>query len=110
MNFPSPKFLLALALLTVAIGGGVAIAVMNVRAARGPRERAFLKRACGGTGSLMVLFIVLLFWLEPPYRYAALVVFLILIPAAIYRWATQHQLIRRIEEREAAAQKPPDGP
>ena len=100
---------MALALLAVAVFGGLGIALMNVRAARGPREKTFVKRASAGAGSLMALFIVLLFWLEPPYRYVALVVFLVLIPAAIYRWSTQHQLIRRLDERDAAAHKPPDG-
>ena len=109
MDLPSPKFLLALALLTVAIGGGLLIAWRSVRTARGPREKTFVKRAGAGAGSLMALFIVLLFGLEPPYRYVALVVFLVLIPAAIYRWSTQHQLIRRLDARDAAAHKPPDG-
>jgi len=74
---------------------------LNVRNTRGPKERRFVVRACVATWALFVSFLLLLYFVGPPWRYVIVVVYVVAFPVFIYRWSTMHQLIRHIDERDS---------
>jgi hypothetical protein len=96
----TPVAWLGFGLLGIALLVGIVLTILNVRDAKGPKERRFVRRACAGIWALVALFIAAEFYLGPPHRYIAGAVFIVLVPLAVYRWAMQHQMIREIESRE----------
>lgn len=99
----SPWFLTGLGLLGLSLLGGIVAAATGLRSARGPRERTFVRRACIASWVLVSAFIVAAFSLPSPYHWISAVVFVFAVPAAIFRWTTQRQLLRELEERERRA-------
>lgn len=93
-------FIAGLALVGLSLTVGVFASVSGVKSARGPRERAFVRRACAASSGMVSLFVVAAFVLPVPYNWISAVLFLFAVPAAIYRWTTQRQLLRELEERE----------
>ena len=106
----SPWLLSGMGLLVLSLLGGVVAAATGLRSARGPRERTFVRRACIASWAMVTLFIIAAFTLPPPYHWISAVVFVFAVPAAIYRWTTQRQLLRELEERERRAAEGPDEP
>lgn len=107
----STELIIGLTLLTVTLAGGVAGTISSLRACRGARERRFVIRAFAGIWSLFAAFVASVVFLPSPYRWVAGGILLVLMPVLIYRWATQHQLIRILEERAASERttlEPPD--
>lgn len=45
-------------------------------------------------------FIVAAFALPAPYNWISALISIFAVPAAVYRWTTQRQLLRELEERE----------
>ncbi|MBM4155524.1 MAG: hypothetical protein FJ221_10925 [Lentisphaerae bacterium] len=104
----SPWLLSGVGLLVLSVLGGVVAVATGLRSARGPRERAFVRRACIASWAMVALFIVAAFTLPAPYHWISAVVFVFAVPAAIYRWTTQRQLLRELEARERRAAEGPD--
>ncbi len=104
-----PGFLAAALLVVVVLMAAAIVGWLNIRGARGPRERRFVQRACGGAFVLLLLFIASIVLLHPPYQYVAPLIVTIIMTAAIYRWSTIHQLIREIEQRDRAKARDPAG-
>lgn len=96
----SPWFITGICLITLSLLAGVVAATSGVKSARGPRERAFVRRACVASWILISVFIAAAVMLPAPYNWISAVVFVFAVPAAIYRWTTQRQLLRELEERE----------
>ena len=99
----SPWFITGLVLLGLSLLGGFVAAATGLRSARGPRERTFVRRACLASWAMVSAFIVAAFSLPSPYHWISAVVFVFAVPAAIFRWTTQRQLLRELEERERRA-------
>lgn len=97
------EFIFGIVILVLLIAGGALGTLSNIRGTRGPRERRFVIRACMGAWALFLSLVALVILLPSPYRWIAGILFFVLIPAMIYRWATRHQLIRILEEREKGA-------
>lgn len=93
-------FITGLVLVGLSLLGGVFATASGVKTARGPRERVFVRRACAASSGMVSLFVVAAFVLPAPYNWISAVLFLFAVPAAIYRWTTQRQLLRELEERE----------
>lgn len=89
-----------LALVGLSLLGGVVALASGLKSACGPRERAFVRRACAASSGMVSLFVVAAFVFPRPYNWISAVLFLFAVPAAIYRWTTQRQLLRELEERE----------
>ncbi len=89
-------------LILAVLAAGMAVGYLNVKRARGPKERRFVRRACLATWGLVLLFLFCLFGLPSPYRYLSAAGFFVLLPLLMFRWATQHQLVRRIDAQDAA--------
>ena len=96
----NPKFVAAAVLVTMTLIAGVIVGWLNVRNARGPRERRFVRRACAGMWLLVMFFVASILFLAPPYQYVAPALLAVIITAVMYRWATVHQLVREIDARE----------
>jgi peptidoglycan/LPS O-acetylase OafA/YrhL len=94
------KFIFGLLLVAIALGVGIIASVHNVRNARGPKERAFVLRACVVIWIVVLSMLACMYFLPSPYRYIALFVYLVISPILIYRWSTTHQLIRLLEQRD----------
>lgn len=93
----------------VAIGWGLVAAVAavgvwtargSIRSAQGPRERTFVIRTCAATWLLVAGFVAAVFLLPRPYNWIVAAALMIGIPAAMYRWTTQRQLIRELDARD----------
>lgn len=97
------EFIFGIVILALLIAGGALGTLSNIRGTRGPRERRFVIRACLGAWALFLTLVALVIVLPSPYRWIAGVLFFVLIPAMIYRWAMRHQLIRILEDREKGA-------
>lgn len=96
------KVMLGLVLTVIALMGGAAASYLNVRNARGPKERAFVWRVCVVAWTVIVSMLLAVYFLPPPWRYFAAGGYFVVCPILVYRWATTHQLIRMVEERENA--------
>ncbi len=103
-------FIAGASLFGVSVLGGVVAAATGMRSARGPRERAFVRRACVASWGMVSLFVLAAFTLPSPYNWITAGVFFFAVPAAIYRWTTQRQLLRELEERERRAAEGSDDP
>lgn len=90
-------------LVAVALGGGAYASYMNIKNARGPRERRFVARACAVGWTLVLSMLLMVYFLPSPYRYAVVVLYFLIMPPLIYRWALTHQMLRLIDERERSA-------
>ena len=75
--------------------------ILNVRSAKGPRERRFALRSCIAVWAMLVAIIVGTSFIEEPYCYIFLGCLLILFPLLVYRAATRRQLIHELDERDA---------
>lgn len=93
------KAIFGFTLLGLAIVGGGWASWVNVRTARGPRERAFVIRICVVSWALILSMLGLMYLLAAPYRYAIMMFYFLGLPILIYRWSKTHQLIRLMEER-----------
>jgi len=87
------------ALLGIAFVGGGWASWVNIRTARGPRERAFVIRICVVAWLLILSMLALMYLLESPFRYAVMLFYFFGMPVLIYRWSKTHQLIRLVEDR-----------
>lgn len=96
----SARAIVGLTLILAAVIGGAYASYVNIRNARGPRERRFVMRACA-VGWLMVFsMLALIYWLPAPARYFVAAAYFIAAPLLIYRWALTHQMIRLLEQRD----------
>jgi len=93
------KAIFGFSLLGLALVGGGWASWVNIRTARGPRERAFVIRICVVSWLLILSMLGLMYVLGSPYRYAAMLFYFIGLPLLIYRWSKTHQLIRLMEDR-----------
>jgi hypothetical protein len=96
----NPAVMVGIALVTVALVGGGYASYRNIRAARGPKERAFVTRVCIAGWVLILSMPPVVYLLQTPWNYLAAGAYLVAVPLLIYRWATLHQLIRIVEARE----------
>jgi hypothetical protein len=96
-------FIAGVSLFGMSMLGGVVAAATGMRSARGPRERAFVRRACVAVWGMVSVFVLAAFTLPSPYNWITAVVFVFAVPVAIHRWTTQRQLLRELEERERKA-------
>lgn len=111
MRLVRTELIVGMVLLAIMLVGGVAGTISSLRACRGERERRFVIRAFAGIWGLFATFVAAVLFLPSPYRWVAGGILLVLMPVLIYRWATQHQLIRILEERAASERttlEPPD--
>lgn len=90
-------------MIGVALAGGLYASYVNIRNARGPRERKFVIRACAVGWALILSMLAVIYWLPAPYRYVAALIYFLAIPVLIYRWALTHQMIRLLDERDREA-------
>ncbi len=96
------------ALIGWAVVGGVALmgawtAYHSVRSAVGPRERMFARRVCLTIWTLAVGGTAGIVWLPGLFRWLSALGMILLVPALLYRWTIQRQLIRQLDEREHRA-------
>lgn len=98
------KFIFSLGVFAVFLLAGVVVSILNVRDAKGPKERRFVGRACLMIWGLLISMLLLAVFLEPPFRYIVIAGFVVLFPLLIFRFATMHQLIRKVDERDALHQ------
>ncbi|MCX7818481.1 MAG: hypothetical protein N2652_04630 [Kiritimatiellae bacterium] len=92
-----------IALAVVVVGVGAVASRTSVRSAVGPRERAFARRVCLATWTLIAAFVLTAWYLPRPANWVVSAGFVIGIPWAVYRWTTQRQLIRELDLRETHA-------
>lgn len=100
------------------IAGGVVAAVVilvgaltsrsSVKSAVGPRERAFVRRVCAATWTLIAAFVLTAWYVPSPANWVVSAGFVVGIPWAVYRWTTQRQLIRELDLRETHAREHAD--
>lgn len=88
--------------LGIGIGTGLAATISNLRSAKGPRERAFVRFNCLAAWAVVALLLAMIYYLPSPWRYLVLIPYFVHLPIATYRSATKRQLIRRLEEMESA--------
>lgn len=92
-----------LLLTAVALLIGGAATITNIRNVRGPRERRFVLFHCAAAWTAILALLVLVAVTPSPWRFLWLIPYFVHLPLAIYRYASKHQLIRVLEEREAEA-------
>jgi hypothetical protein len=96
----SVRILAGVAITAVALVGGGVATYLNIRNSRGPKEKAFVTRACTVAWAVILSMLAAVYLLPPPWRYIAAGGYFIVCPILVYKWATTHQLIRVLEERE----------
>lgn len=94
------KIIIGLLLTAVALLGGAIASYYNIRNSRGPKERAFVTKACVIAWAVILSMLVAVYLLPAPWRYAAAAGYFIVCPILVYKWATTHQLIRMVEDKE----------
>ncbi|OQA26008.1 MAG: hypothetical protein BWY59_01546 [Verrucomicrobia bacterium ADurb.Bin345] len=87
--------------LFVAVVGGVGATISNMRSAKGPKERVFVRFNCIAAWGVAVLCLALMYYLPSPWRYLVLIPYFFHLPVAIYRATMKRQLIRRLEHMES---------
>lgn len=92
--------LIGFSLFFTALGVGIVASYLSVQRSRGPKERAFVLRISLSCWALIVLLLTTAYFLRPPWLYLVMAIYFIGCPLLVYRWSTQHQLIRMVEERE----------
>lgn len=97
------KAMLGLLLVGIALVGGGWASFVNLRDARGPRERRFVAQVCVIGWLIVLSMLALIYILDAPYRYLVALAYCIGTPMLIYRWSTTHQLLRVLDERERDA-------
>jgi hypothetical protein len=100
LSFPA---LLGIVLVLAAFAGGAYASYVNVRNARGPRERRFVMRACAIGWLLILSMLALIYVFPPPYRYVIALAYFVATPILIYRWSLTHQLLRALDARDKGA-------
>lgn len=96
----SIRAIIGITLLGVALIGGGYASYVNLRNARGPRERRFVARACVLGWAIVLSMLALVYWFPAPYRYVIALGYFIATPMLIYRWALTHQMLRVLDARE----------
>ena len=99
------EFLFGLLLVVMCGVVGIYASWSNVRSAKGPKEKAFVRRSCVITFLAITTLLALMYYLPSPYRYLVLIPYLALVPAFIYRSVTRRQMIRILEDRERAGKE-----
>ena len=94
------KAMLGLLLVGVALAGGGWASYVNLRDARGPRERRFVAQVCTIGWLIVLSMLALIYFLHAPYRYLVAIAYFIGTPILVYRWSITHQLLRVLDERE----------
>ncbi len=84
---------------TIGLLGGLFGSYCAIRNTNGPRERAFMVRACALCWVLLLLFGALLFTLPDPYRHMLWIPYAILLPLGIHYGNRTQQRIRAEESR-----------
>ena len=102
----SVEAIIGFALTLIGLGGAGLSILLNIFGARGPRERAFIGRRSLMIAVVFFVLLVLMYYLESPWRYLALVVYLGAMPVMIYRTSIQRQIIRE-EESEGRRSSAP---
>jgi hypothetical protein len=89
------------AVLTLATVLSVLIAsVLNIRTARGPKERRYLLVITPLLWAVVVSFVALLYWLEAwQSRITILISYFVIVPVFMYRCSRRRLLIRELESR-----------
>lgn len=92
---------LAGAVLTVATVLSVFIvSLLNIRTARGPKERRFLLQVTPLLWVVVISFVGLLYWLQSwPSRITVLISYFVIAPVFMYRASRRRLLIRKLESR-----------
>ena len=93
----NPVFLAGVIISAIAVLGLAVASVLNVRGARGPKERRFLAWCTIGLWILLGILIFLMALLGPPWRYVVLGAYFLMIPYVVYRVSMRRQLIREWE-------------
>ena len=83
------------------LAGGILGTWASIRNKKGPRERAFMIRACAVTWIAGLVFLALMFLLPMPWRYLLWIPYGILLPLCIITGNRRQQRIRR-EETDGA--------
>ncbi len=93
------KFWAGVAVTAILLMAILSLLFRSIRRARGPKERDFMIRV----SFWMIVFLLGLMgsilFLSAPCRYVIPALLVVLVPALVYRWTIQYQLIRKIEER-----------
>ena len=84
--------------ITAFVIGGVA-SYRNIRDARGPKERSYVVRVCALSWGIILSMLVFAYLLPPPWLYVVVGAYFLTTPVLFFRWATTHQLIRKLESR-----------
>ena len=87
--------------LIIGLIGGAAATMSNLRSAKGPKERVFVRFNCIAAWGVAVLCLALMYYLPSPWRYLVLIPYFFHLPVAIYRATMKRQLIRRLEHMES---------
>ena len=104
-QFVSLEAIIGFALLLVGLlGAGVSI-LLNIRGARGPRERSYIGRCSLYIAVVFFVLLVTMYYLSGAWRMLALVLYLGAMPVLIYRTSIRRQLIR--EEESMSSRTPP---
>ncbi len=94
------KFLFGLLLVVACAGIGLYASWSNVRNAKGPKEKAYVRRNCIIVFVSVAISLALMYVLPSPYRFLVLIPYLVFVPMYIHRSVTRRQLIRVLDERE----------
>ena len=103
------EFLFGLLLVVICGVVGIYASWSNVRSAKGPKEKAFVRRSCVITFLAITTLLALMYFLPSPYRFLVLIPYLGLVPVFIYRSVTRRQLIRVLDERDRTGEENPSG-
>jgi len=99
MTMLTIRAMLGFTLIAVSLVGVLLACILNVKGARGRKERAFVTVSSFALIVLIALLLVLMVYLKSPYNYLTLVSYLIVLPFAVYRISLRRQLIRELERR-----------
>lgn len=104
-GMPTLSALAGFSFLAAGIGIGVFTTYTSIRNARGPKEKTFVLWNNFFAWLVIVVLLGLMYLLPSPYRYLLLIPYFLHLPVVVYRYATKVQLIRRLEEIEAAGEE-----
>jgi MFS family permease len=85
----------------IGLAGGIVGTWASIRHTNGPRERAFVVRACVVLWAGGIVFLALMFLLPMPWRFLLWIPYGVLLPLGIVAWNRAQQRIRREETEEA---------
>ena len=99
----SPKALVGIVLVGAALIGLFVASVLNVRSARGRRERRYLMIVTPLIWAIALSLLALMYTLPSPWRYIVLAAYLLGLPIFVYQTSLRRQIIRESESRSGMA-------